>query len=92
MTKSRREQFLWRSCPAHRLYLLKQGFGFLRIVLELCADSGYQPQIDFETSNIETARSLVASGLGVTIVPKMILIHSIFRFNHTRLRQWYLLI
>ncbi|MCH6266956.1 LysR family transcriptional regulator substrate-binding protein [Neobacillus citreus] len=30
-------------------------------------------QIDFETSNIETAQSLVASGLGVTIVPKMVM-------------------
>ncbi|WP_423800024.1 LysR family transcriptional regulator [Neobacillus sp. SAB-20_R2A] len=53
--------------------VLKQGYGFRRIVLDLCADSGFQPQIDFETSNIETAQSLVASGLGVTIIPKMVM-------------------
>ncbi|WP_379969329.1 LysR family transcriptional regulator [Ectobacillus sp. sgz5001026] len=53
--------------------LLKQGFGFRRVVLDLCAESGFQPQVAFMTSNIETAQSLVASGLGVTIVPKMVM-------------------
>jgi DNA-binding transcriptional LysR family regulator len=53
--------------------LLKKGFGFRRVVLDLCAESGFKPQVDFTTSNIETAQSLVASGLGVTIVPKMVM-------------------
>ncbi|WP_416825431.1 LysR family transcriptional regulator [Ectobacillus polymachus] len=53
--------------------LLKQGFGFRRILLDLCADSGFQPLAAFITSNIETAQSLVASGLGITIVPKMVM-------------------
>ncbi|MGM7682828.1 LysR family transcriptional regulator [Cytobacillus sp. Hm23] len=56
-------------CP---FILLKQGFRFRNSVLELCAKSGFQPQIEFETSSIETAQSLVKNGLGVTIVPNMV--------------------
>jgi DNA-binding transcriptional LysR family regulator len=52
--------------------LLKQGFGFRRTILELCAKYGFQPQIAYETSSIETAQSLVAHGLGVTLVPDMV--------------------
>lgn len=57
-------------CP---FILLKQGFGFRRMILELCAKSGFQPRIAFETSSIETAQSLVENGLGITIVPDMVL-------------------
>ncbi|SDX51525.1 DNA-binding transcriptional regulator, LysR family [Marininema mesophilum] len=52
--------------------LLKKGYGFRRVVMELCAESGFQPKISFETSSIETAQSLVAHGLGVTIIPAMV--------------------
>ncbi len=55
------------------LILLKQGYGFRRTVLELCAKSGFQPTIAYETSSIETAQTLVAYGLGITIVPKMVI-------------------
>ncbi|WP_054949984.1 LysR family transcriptional regulator substrate-binding protein [Numidum massiliense] len=55
--------------------LLKQGFGFRRVVLDLCAESGYQPHVAFVTSNIQTAQSLVAAGLGVTLVPRMVVRH-----------------
>lgn len=53
--------------------LLKKGFGFRQTLLELCAESGFQPQVAYETSSIETAQSLVAYGLGVTLVPKMVI-------------------
>ena len=53
--------------------LLKQGYGFRRTVLELCAESGFQPQIAYETSSIETAQSLVTYGLGITLVPHMVM-------------------
>jgi DNA-binding transcriptional LysR family regulator len=52
--------------------LLKNGYGFRRTVLELCAESGFQPQIAYETSSIQTALSLVTYGLGVTLVPEMV--------------------
>jgi DNA-binding transcriptional LysR family regulator len=52
--------------------LLKQGFGFRRTVLELCAKGGFQPHVAYETSSIELAQSLVGYGLGITIVPDMV--------------------
>ncbi|GIM45083.1 putative HTH-type transcriptional regulator YcgK [Collibacillus ludicampi] len=55
--------------------LLKQGFGFRRTILELCAKHGFQPHIAYETSSIETAQSLVTYGLGVTLVPDMVRRH-----------------
>lgn len=53
--------------------VLKQGYGFRNTLLELCAKSGFQPQIAYETSSIETAQSLVTHGLGVTLVPQMVM-------------------
>lgn len=58
------------NCP---FILLKQGYGFRRTVLELCARGGFEPQIAYETSSIETAQSLVRHELGITIVPEMII-------------------
>lgn len=58
------------NCP---YILLKQGYGFRRTVLELCARGGFKPQIAYETSSIETAQSLVGHGLGITIVPEMVI-------------------
>lgn len=52
--------------------LLKEGFGFRETVLQICAENGFQPHIAYETSSIETAQSLVAHGLGVTLIPKMV--------------------
>jgi DNA-binding transcriptional LysR family regulator len=57
------------NCP---FILLKQGYGFRRTVLELCARGRFEPQIAYETSSIETAQSLVGHGLGLTVVPEMI--------------------
>lgn len=69
--------FLQVSFPLHEFakapfILLKKGFGFRQTLLELCAESSFQPKIAYETSSIETAQSLVAFGLGVTLVPKMV--------------------
>ena len=52
--------------------LLKNGYGFRQTVLALCAENGFQPDIAYETSSIETAQALVAHGLGVTVVPEMV--------------------
>lgn len=55
--------------------VLKSGYGFRHTVLELCAESGFQPEIGYETSSIEMAQSLVAHGLGVTLIPAMVKRH-----------------
>lgn len=52
--------------------LLKAGYGFRNIVLELCAESGFQPEVAYQTSSIEMAQSLVAHGLGITLIPAMV--------------------
>lgn len=52
--------------------LLKRGYGFRQTILGLCAESGFQPHIAYETSSVQTALSFVNYGLGVTLVPKMV--------------------
>lgn len=50
---------------------LKRGQGFRQITLELCREAGFEPNIVFESSNIETVQSLVAAGMGIAFVPEM---------------------
>lgn len=52
--------------------LLKKGYGFRQTTLALCAESGFQPHIAYETSSMQTALALVTYGLGVTLVPEMV--------------------
>lgn len=52
--------------------LLKSGYGFRDIVRSLCAEAGFQPELAYETGNIETAQELVAYGHGVTLLPSMV--------------------
>ncbi len=52
--------------------LLKEGQGFRQIALTLCEHAGFRPRIVFESSNIQTIQSLVASGMGLSFAPKMI--------------------
>ncbi|MEO3944454.1 LysR family transcriptional regulator [Gorillibacterium sp. CAU 1737] len=52
--------------------LLKMGQAFRKISLELCRQAGFEPTIVFESSNIETIQSLVATGMGIAFIPSMI--------------------
>lgn len=56
-------------CP---FILLKKEYKFRHSVLELCAKSGFQPRVAYETNNIETAQAFAAYGLGVTLIPDLI--------------------
>lgn len=56
---------------AEPFIVLKKGQGFRQIALELCRRAGFEPRIVFESSNIETVQSLVAAGMGIAFVPKM---------------------
>ncbi|ACT01127.1 LysR family transcriptional regulator [Paenibacillus sp. JDR-2] len=51
---------------------LKKGQGFRQILVHLCQQAGFTPNIVFESSNIETVQSLIAGGMGITFVPKML--------------------
>ncbi|MBD3860046.1 LysR family transcriptional regulator [Bacillus sp. 28A-2] len=52
--------------------MLKEGYGFRQVVMELCHRHGFQPRVLFQTSHIQTAQALVKNELGVTVVPKMV--------------------
>ncbi|WP_410514863.1 LysR family transcriptional regulator [Paenibacillus sp. BR2-3] len=52
--------------------VLKEGQGFRKMTMELCMKSGFEPRIVFESNNMETVQSLVATGMGVTLVPHFI--------------------
>ena len=52
--------------------MLKEGYGFRHVVMELCRHHGFEPKVAFETSHIQTAQALVKNELGVTVVPKMV--------------------
>lgn len=51
--------------------LLKKGQGFRAIAHDLCQSAGFDPRVVFESGNIETVQSLVAAGMGIAFIPKM---------------------
>ncbi|WP_276351520.1 LysR family transcriptional regulator [Cohnella caldifontis] len=52
--------------------LLKKGQGFRAIAHDLCGKAGFEPRVVFESGNIETVQALVAAGMGISFVPRMI--------------------
>jgi DNA-binding transcriptional LysR family regulator len=52
--------------------LMKTGHGFRQITLDLFRQVGLEPKVVFESGGIETVQALVASGLGISLVPKMV--------------------
>lgn len=52
--------------------VLKEGQGFRKMTMDLCRNAGFEPKIVFESNNMETVQSLVATGMGVTLVPHFI--------------------
>ena len=52
--------------------VLKKGQGFRKLTFDLCREAGFEPNVVFESNNIETVQSLVATGMGVTLVPRFI--------------------
>lgn len=52
--------------------ILKRGQGFRQISIDLCRDAGFEPKLVFESSNMDTVQSLVAAGMGIAFVPRMV--------------------
>jgi LysR family hydrogen peroxide-inducible transcriptional activator len=52
--------------------MMKQGHGFRKITMDLFDQVGITPRIVFESGEIETVQALVAAGLGLSIVPRMV--------------------
>lgn len=45
------------------------GFGMRRLLDELCAAAQFRPRVALQAPNLTTAASLVAAGLGISLVP-----------------------
>ncbi|MDP4096586.1 LysR family transcriptional regulator [Paenibacillus sp. P96] len=52
--------------------VLKKGQGFRKLTMDLCHQAGFEPRVVFESNNMETVQSLVAAGMGITLVPRFI--------------------
>jgi LysR family transcriptional regulator, hydrogen peroxide-inducible genes activator len=70
---ARRDRVSLKSLAEEPFILMKSGHGFRKIVLDLLLKSGVKPRVVFESSEIETVQTLVAIGLGVSIVPRMVI-------------------
>jgi LysR family transcriptional activator of glutamate synthase operon len=48
---------------------LKVGYGLRHVTDRLCREAGFVPRIEIEVTELSTLRGLVATGLGVAVVP-----------------------
>lgn len=66
---ARRRQLRLAEAADEDFICLEPQYGLRRICDDLCAAAGFVPRIAFEGQEVETARGLVAAGLGVSILP-----------------------
>lgn len=59
--------------------IFRQGFALRDIIFNACKQMGFTPRIAFEGEDIDTIKSLVAAGLGVSILPEISLADSLSR-------------
>ena len=59
-----REKFILYKTPGHNTR---------ELTLQHCRNAGFEPQVAFESEQAETIQCLVASNLGVTLLPEMVL-------------------
>jgi LysR family hydrogen peroxide-inducible transcriptional activator len=67
-----RETVALAEAASEPFVLMKKGNGFRTVVEAACNAAEFTPECAFETDSIETAKSLVGAGLGVTLVPAMV--------------------
>src|ERR1041385_1801672 len=63
LSKFKREKFILYKTPGHNNR---------EMALQFCRNAGFEPEIAFESEQAETIQHLVASNLGVTILPRMV--------------------
>lgn len=56
--------------------LFREGFSLRNIVIDACKQAGFTPRISFESDETDTIRSLVAAGMGISLLPEMSLRYS----------------
>lgn len=67
-----RREVKMRELVGEPFIMLKKGQGFRQVVERWCAEAGFVPAVAFESSNIETVQSLVAAGMGIAFVPRLL--------------------
>lgn len=67
-----KKEVMLAECRNEPFVLLKKGQGFREISLRICQEAGFEPRVVFESTNIETVQSLVAAGMGVGFIPRMV--------------------
>jgi LysR family transcriptional activator of glutamate synthase operon len=68
---ARRRRVRLEEAAGERFVMLKHAFDFRDLVEDLCRSAGFEPESGFEAEDIASARALVASGLGVAVVPPL---------------------
>jgi len=66
IARLRREKFILYKTPGHNTR---------ETILQFCRNAGFEPEVAFESEQAETIQYLVASNLGVTLLPEMVLRH-----------------
>lgn len=54
--------------------IFRTGFTLRTIVMDACAQAGFKPKIAFEGEETSTIRGMVATGLGVSLLPEVALV------------------
>jgi DNA-binding transcriptional LysR family regulator len=62
----KREKFILYKTPGHNTR---------EVTLQYCRNAGFEPEVAFESEQAETIQYLVASDLGITLLPEMVLRH-----------------
>ena len=64
LSRLKREKFILYKTPGHNTR---------ETTLRYCRNAGFEPQVAFESEQAETIQHLVASNLGITLLPEMVL-------------------
>jgi LysR family hydrogen peroxide-inducible transcriptional activator len=66
ISRLKREKFILYKTPGHNTR---------ELTLQYCRNAGFEPEVAFESEQAETIQYLVASNLGITLLPEMVLRH-----------------
>lgn len=68
LARLKREKFILYKNPGHNTR---------ELTIQYCRNAGFEPEVAFESEQAETIQNLVASNLGITLLPEMVLRHQV---------------